>query len=118
LRATLLPAAALLAAGMAHAAPCAATGTAGGSGLSQAEIQALDPPIASCVIANLDAAYTAAAARLLVQACTRLVAAGAASPGGDDQLFVKCKVAGDPEWIEFRLVTRRQCANAAGRIER
>ena len=28
--------------------------------------------------------------------------------------FVKCRVEGDPEWIGFRLVTRRQCEAARG----
>lgn len=81
-------------------------------------MDALEPAVASCVLANIDAALTPTAASLLVQSCTALVAAGGASPQNDDQLFVKCKVAGDPEWIEFRLVTRRQCAAAAGAVQR
>lgn len=64
-------------------------------------------------------ALTPTSASLLVQSCRELVAAnGGSTPVGDDQLFVHCKVAGDPEWVEFRLVTRRQCAQAAGVVGR
>lgn len=78
----------------------------------------LEPAVASCVLANIDAALTRTAAALLVQSCTALVNAGAMQPGNADQMFVKCKVAGDPEWIEFRLITRRQCIQAAGAVQK
>jgi hypothetical protein len=82
----------------------------------------LEPAVAACVLDRLGAAITESAALLLVQACARLVyAAAAPDPDaggqGDDQLFVRCKVGGDPEWVEFRLVTRRQCAAAAGQVQ-
>lgn len=81
----------------------------------------LEPAVAACVLERLDAAFTESATLLLVQACTRLVYAAVPEPhagdGKGDQLFVRCKVGGDPEWLEFRLVTRGQCAAAAGRVQ-
>ncbi|MCB2054182.1 MAG: hypothetical protein KDE35_08085 [Geminicoccaceae bacterium] len=35
---------------------------------------------------------------------------------GDDAYFVKCEVASDPEWIGFRLITRKQCDALEGHI--
>jgi hypothetical protein len=80
----------------------------------------LKAPVAACVLDRLGTALTETAVVLLVQSCTRLVASAAGDAGngaGDSQLFVRCKVAGDPEWLEFRLVTRGQCAAAAGQVQ-
>jgi hypothetical protein len=80
----------------------------------------LDAAVAACVLDRLGTALTETAVLLLVQSCTRLVAAatGDADPGTEKgELFVRCKVDGDPEWLEFRLVTRGQCAAAAGRVQ-
>ena len=106
--------AAVLAAAAAFAAPAGAYERA----MPSVGLDALEPAVASCVLANLDAARTSVAATLLVQTCTALVAAGGTAPANDDQLFVRCKVADDPDWIEFRLITRRQCAAAAGAVQK
>ena len=108
------PAVAALALATVLAAPAPAEETAL---LPPGTLEALEPAVASCVLAHLDAARTAIAARLLVKACQKLAAAARDPVPDEDQIFVKCKVAGDPEWIEFRLVTRRQCAAAAGRVQ-
>ncbi len=76
----------------------------------------LDPAVAACVIANLDRAYTEAALAALAASCAALAGPASASADGGGGLLVRCKVAGDPEWVEFRLVTRGQCAAAGGRI--
>jgi hypothetical protein len=96
--------------------PAAALAQDGGGGRPPTAPPAgLDPAVASCVIANLDRAYTDAALAALAASCKAL--AGPVPAGADkDQLLVRCKVAGDPEWVEFRLVTRRQCAAAEGRV--
>lgn len=86
--------------------------------LPPAVLDNLEPAVAACVLERLDAAITESATLLLVQACTRLVYAAAPEPDAaeGDRLFVRCKVGGDPEWLEFRLVTRGQCAAAAGQV--
>jgi hypothetical protein len=84
-------------------------------------VDGLEPAIAACVLDRLGAVLTESTALLLVRACTRLVQAATDGPNGGEgrqgQLFVRCKVAGDPEWLEFRLVTRQQCASAAGQVQ-
>jgi hypothetical protein len=75
----------------------------------------LNPAVAACVIANLDRAYTEAALAALAASCRALAGPAPTSADGGG-LLVRCKVAGDPEWVEFRLVTRGQCAAAGGKV--
>jgi hypothetical protein len=75
----------------------------------------MDPATARCILNNLRFAENRAAAELVREACTSLIGQGDGTdaPGGDGYL-VRCKVQGDPEWIEFRLLTRGQCDAANG----
>jgi hypothetical protein len=75
----------------------------------------MDPAVARCVLSNLERAGTRAAAGLLLETCATLVGQGqsAPAPDGGDYL-TRCYVPGDPEWVEFRLLTRGQCRLANG----
>lgn len=44
-------------------------------------------------------------------------AANAAAAQDPPAYFVKCVVDGDPDWIEFRLVTRKQCDEMQGHAQ-
>jgi hypothetical protein len=72
----------------------------------------MDPVTARCVLDNLRFAEGRAAVELIHDACASLAAQ---SPGDGTGYLVRCKVAADPDWIEFRLVTRRQCDDASGK---
>jgi hypothetical protein len=83
---------------------------------AQDPVADLDRAVARCVLDHLPHTYGDEAVRLLRESCTALIEGGA----GDAQageFLVRCRVAGDPEWIDFRLVTRSQCASANGRID-
>ena len=75
----------------------------------------MDPLVARCVLRNLPLAETRASAELLTEACATLVRQGIAdAPSDGARYLTKCYVPGDPEWVEFRLLTRAQCASAKG----
>jgi hypothetical protein len=83
--------------------------------------QPLHPDVARCVLENLDRARGWTDGYLVRQACEGLVgpaaeAARARDPG--HSYLVECRVPDDPEWIEFRLVTRQQCDQANGSYAR
>ncbi len=72
----------------------------------------MDARVARCVLDNIVLARTRAAADLVAEACRSLILQ--ADGDGDNIALVKCVVPGDPQWVEFRLLTRTQCADAAG----
>jgi hypothetical protein len=76
----------------------------------------LDPATARCVLQHIDDVRGDEAVTLLVRACRSLIDQG--DGGGADAtgaaFLVRCVVRGDPAWIEHRLVTREQCAQAQG----
>ncbi|MCB2012001.1 MAG: hypothetical protein KDF64_15645 [Geminicoccaceae bacterium] len=88
----------------------------------------LPPASLRCETLAGDVAVTPGEFRLLVEFCEALGIEedqyGPANNGQEDHAasaddrqpdyFVKCRVEGDPEWIGFRLVTRRQCEAARG----
>ena len=72
---------------------------------------AMDVRVARCILNNVALARSEAGAELVAEACRALVRQ---ADGDESDALVKCFVPGDPEWIEFRLLTRGQCARAAG----
>lgn len=74
----------------------------------------MDARVARCVLENVALARSKAAAELVAEACRALIAQADSDPADASYALVKCFVPGDPEWVEFRLLTRTQCANAAG----
>ena len=93
-----------------------------GTGLVVARGQAaempggLDPATARCVLQHIEDVRGKEAVDLLVRACRSLIEQG--DGGGADEtgapFLVRCVVPGDPAWIDHRLVTREQCAQAQG----
>lgn len=73
-----------------------------------------DDRVARCILENVALARSRAAAELVAQACEALIRQADSDPDDASLALVKCFVPGDPEWIEFRLLTRSQCAKAAG----
>lgn len=96
---------------LAAAAPAAA------GGRDAAAPPPLDPAVARCVLAELGRARTGAAVGLLYDACESLVGSGGgpAAPA-DPSALLECRVPTGPEWARVRLLTRRQCAAAGGRV--
>jgi hypothetical protein len=73
-----------------------------------------DPAVARCILQNLDRARGWTSAELVRQACEGLVGPNARTEDSGAGYLVECRVSSDPEWIEFRLVTRSQCDQANG----
>lgn len=73
----------------------------------------LDPAVARCILDRLYQVETRAAAELLYEACVSLVRQEGPNGGGGG-VMVHCRVPGDPDWMEPRLLTRSQCAAARG----
>ena len=95
---------------LAAGAALAPTGTRAAGPAAEA---AMDPVTARCVLNNLRFADSRGGAELVREACASLTG----QPDkveGEAAYLVRCKVGGDPEWIEFRLVTRGQCEAAQG----
>jgi hypothetical protein len=83
--------------------------------LAQSETQsAIDARVARCVLDNIALARGRGSADLIAEACRALIQNAGADAQDGSITLVKCVVPGDPEWVEFRLLTRSQCADAAG----
>ena len=80
----------------------------------KAPAPAMDARVARCVLENVALARSKAAAELVAEACEALIHQADSDPADGSYALVKCFVPGDPEWVEFRLLTRTQCSNAAG----
>ena len=92
-----------------------------------ADAQPIDPiplPSERCEVLADELAVSDSDYRMLVTFCEALgIEEGRnnLASAGDNEMpdyFVKCEVAGDPEWIGFRLVTRSQCEEAQGTVRR
>ncbi|MEZ5826759.1 MAG: hypothetical protein R3C97_19170 [Geminicoccaceae bacterium] len=85
----------------------------------------LPPASLRCEVLAEDVATSTEEFRLLVDFCEALgieedgsVSSSAERQDDAPDYFVRCEVEGDPEWIGFRLVTRRQCEAARGTVRR
>lgn len=78
--------------------------------------RAAESRIGRCILRHLDGVHGRDALAALVLACERSVLGSAPepAPAADDRFLVRCRVATDPEWVEYRLVTRRQCRAVNG----
>jgi hypothetical protein len=77
----------------------------------EAPAPAMDVRVARCVLRNAALARSETGAELVAAACRALVRE---ADGDAADALVKCFVPGDPEWVEFRLLTPGQCARVAG----
>ena len=75
---------------------------------------AIDARVARCILDNIALARGKGSAELIAEACRALIQNAGADAQDGSITLVKCVVPGDPEWVEFRLLTRSQCADAAG----
>ena len=83
--------------------------------LAQAATQsAIDARVARCILDNIALARGKGSAELIAEPCRALIQNAGADAQDGSITLVKCIVPGDPEWVEFRLLTRSQCADAAG----
>ena len=89
-------------------------GTATAGVAERAPAPPMDDRVARCVLQNVALARSKAAAELVAEACRALIQQADRDPADQSYALVKCFVPGDPEWVEFRLLTRTQCSNAAG----
>lgn len=89
-------------------------GTAATGLAEEATAPSMDARVARCVLKNVALARSKAAAELVAEACRALIQQTAGDPADESFALIKCFVLGDPEWVEFRLLTRAQCSNAAG----
>jgi hypothetical protein len=74
----------------------------------------VDARVARCILDNMALARGKGSADLVAEACRALIEQAETDAQDGSITLVKCVVPGDPEWIEFRLLTRTQCSNAAG----
>jgi len=79
---------------------------------------AAESRIGRCILEHLDGIHGRDAVAALVRAC-ELSVLGAAperepAEAVDDSFLVRCRVASDPEWVEYRLISRRQCRAVNG----
>jgi hypothetical protein len=78
----------------------------------------IDPAVARCILDRLYQVQSRAAAELLYEACLAVIEQDGTDAGTGGGFLVHCRVPGDPEWMESRLVTREQCARANGVADR
>jgi hypothetical protein len=74
----------------------------------------IDARVARCILDNIALSRAKGSAELVAEACRALIQGADTDTQDGSITLVKCVVPGDPEWVEFRLLTRSQCANAAG----
>lgn len=75
----------------------------------------VETAVGRCIMQHLDGIEGRAAMAALVRACELSVLGREPQPtSGEDGFLVRCRVASDPEWVEYRLVTRRQCRELNG----
>ena len=98
--------------------PGAARRRRSASAAEKAAAPPMDARVARCVLENVALARSKAAAELVAEACEALIHQADSDPADGSYALVKCFVPGDPEWVEFRLLTRTQCSNAAGIVRR